>query len=693
MFNDPGFHQFLRLLLMKTLAIPALCLALGALAAFWAAREYLARRRERNLELLVRQGARELAQKRVREQARHHILELLVSSRHLGSVLDGVATLAVEELNAETEGTEPPVTEPPVTNCMILLKNSNGCNVGAAPGIPREWVDAMATSRALPFEIWKEACLFDNIALHPAWRLFTGLLTEPASVTVRTIPVGGESPLGAVLLFSNPAEEASQLTPPAKLKALTSAASLAQLAIEHSRLYEDLQYRAYHDNLTGLPNNTLFEERLGDEVTRAKNLGTKIAVMMIGLDQFKQINDTMGRRAGDVLLIEVGTRLRKTLKQKDMVARLRGDEYSILIPDVSDSGASDEIAQAILDAVRRPCAAAGHTISATASIGVAVYPNDGADQEELQRAADAAMQCAKSLGGDRIQNFATRNDTLDRVRMDQELRVALREGRFTVHYQPQVGASGRFVALEALVRLNHPERGQIPPMQFIPVAEESGLIVPLGAWILNEVCRQVAEWQVRGFGNVLVAVNVSPVQISRPDFAKQVRECMARHNVLPSGIELELTEGLFIAGGQEAQRQMEELRSMGLRLSIDDFGTGYSSLSYLHKLQVDAIKLDRSFVQSIDTDKAANRLVQAMIGVAQGLGLNVVAEGVETRAQLAALIAAGCPMMQGYLFSRPMAACDIEGFLTSNASDTDDLIRLSEAVEVVPGVMYEAWPV
>jgi EAL domain-containing protein (putative c-di-GMP-specific phosphodiesterase class I) len=284
-----------------------------------------------------------------------------------------------------------------------------------------------------------------------------------------------------------------------------------------------------------------------------------------------------------------------------------------------------------------------------------------------------------------VQSFSARNQTLDRVRMDRELRIALSEHLFAVHYQPKVAADGHFGGFEALLRLNHPRHGEIPPDRFIPVAEDSGFIVPLGAWVLDEVCRQMADWRERGMGQISVAVNVSSMQIGRPDFTQMVQDCLVRHGISPWSVELELTESLLINGGEEPQRQMQQLRALGIRFSIDDFGTGYSSLSYLHRLPVDAIKLDRSFVQSIDTDPAARRLVRAMINVAEGLGLNVIAEGVETEAQRVELIAAGCPMMQGYLFSRPKPACELETYLRGSTSNMDDLLRIGSTVSNTPG--------
>ena len=438
---------------------------------------------------------------------------------------------------------------------------------------------------------------------------------------------------------------------------------MARLAIEQGRLYDGLHFQANHDSRTGLANRAAFEERLDRSLNEAEVRGQRLAVLFIDLDRFKGVNETFSHRVGDLFLREMANRIKSTLRPGDTVARIGGDEFTIVVNDVKEAGEAAEIAARVLDSIRQPLVVDGHQIDASASVGIAIFPDDGIDAESLQRAADAAMYCAKDLGRDRAETFSTRNDTLDRARMDEALRMALREGYLVVHYQPKVGADRKLAGFEALVRMNHPVHGMIPPLSFIPVAESNGLIVPLGAWVLDEVCRQIAAWESRGLSPVSVAVNVSPAEICRPEFAKSVQDCLARHGVASSSLELELTESLLINAAGVAQGQLQALRNLGVRLSIDDFGTGYSSLSYLHRLPVDAIKLDRSFVQSIDTDPLAHRLVQAMVGVAHGLGLNVVAEGVETEGQRDALLTAGCSLMQGFLFARPQPAGDLEAFL------------------------------
>jgi diguanylate cyclase (GGDEF)-like protein len=676
---------------------------IGLAAIFFACARARDRRhmcREQELKNAVRQRTEELEIERIREKERNRILELLVSNEYLEKVLDKVVQLLENEVGG--------------SYCLILLRKSDGWHLGTTPGsaaaagFPRDWRAALASPHSVPFEVWKQPCEFLAPELDPAWGIFTNCLTVCPPAAIRTHPIGSpDLPLGAILLFDKPPTptprthwRSADASGPGKAGPdktsgdiagiLESAARLARVAIEHSHFYDDLQFQAHHDALTGLANRALFEDRLTAALSEARELSQTLALLFVDLDRFKQINDTISHRAGDIFLTEIAGRLRRAVRPGDTVARIGGDEFNILITNIGSQSDAEEIAGRVLDAMGQPMIVDGHSVAGSASIGVAMFPEDGIEAEDLRREADAAMYCAKGLGGNRVQSFGARNQTLDRVRMDRELRVALSDRTFAVHYQPKVAADGHFGGLEALLRLDHPQYGPIGPAQFIPVAEESGLIVPLGAWILDEVCRQMADWRACGMGQISVAVNVSSVQICRPDFARIVQDCLVRHGISPWSIELELTESLLISGAEEPQRQMRQLRALGIRFSIDDFGTGYSSLSYLHRLQVDAIKLDRSFVQSIDTDPAARRLVQAMIGVAESLGLNVIAEGVETEAQRAALIAAGCPMMQGFLFSRPRPAAELEDYLRGSTSNPDDLLRIGS--RAANGVTSAAMP-
>ena len=616
--------------------------------------------RERRLEIAVDLRTAELRQERTREKRRTQILEMVVANQPLRLVLDAVAHLIAAEI--------------PGASCAILLHKGDRFDIAAAPGVPAAWIEALKTPHAIPFEVRKRACVFESPVTDPAWKIFAGSIKGSPPRAIQARPLGSdEAHLGTILIFGR---ELGVF----RAEVFDHAVKLAEIAIEHGRLYEDLQFQAHHDHLTGLPNRILFEEKLASALGDAREREQRLAVMYIDLDHFKQINDSMSHRIGDLLLRETGNRMRKVLRAHDTVARIGGDEFNILLTNVDSVEEAGVIAQRVLGAIRQPVNVEGHKVSISASAGIAFFPDDETEGENLQRDADAAMYCAKDQGRDRVQVFSSRNESLDRVRMEQELHVALRENRFSVHYQAKICANGEFGGFEALLRLQHPVHGRIPPSQFIPLAEETGLIVQLGAWVLNEVCRQIAEWSAARLGQIPVAVNVSPVQISKPDFAQLVEECLARHRISPRSLELELTESVLIGSSEETQQQMRRLRAIGVTFSIDDFGTGYSSLSYLHRLKVDAIKLDRSFVQSIDTDDAARRLVQAMIGVAQGLGLNVIAEGVETEAQRSALIAAGCPMMQGYLFAHPRPPDELLDYLALLGHPREDVRQIESVV-------------
>ncbi len=638
-------------------------------AGIWRLWENRHRRREAALETAVSEKTRALDCERSRERERNRILEMLVSNQPLGVVLDAIVRMIR--------------SQSPDFLCAVVLKRDNTFEVAAAPDLPEDWLLALRAPDIVPAEAWQNHLESHRPARDPAWTTFIRSLNGGAPSAIHSWPIGrpGET-LGVLLIFCRGGHR-----PDPSVAELAS--HMTRLALEQSRLYDDLHFQARHDPLTGLANRTLYEERLDRALSEAEVLNRKVALLFIDLDHFKQINDAFAHRIGDLVLAEIGRRVKAIVRPEDTVCRIGGDEFTVVVNNIGDVVGAGEIADRILEAIRQPILIDGRQIEASASAGIAVYPDDGRDSEGLERAADAAMYHAKDLGRNRAEAFATRNETLDRARMEEELRIGLRQGYFVVHYQPKVRADRTVVGFEALVRMNHPVHGLIPPGDFIPIAEANGSIVPLGLWVLEEVCRQVAAWESFGLGQVPVAVNVSPVQICRPDFAKSVEECLLRYGIRPVNIELELTEGMLIGAGGVAREQLGALRQLGVQLSIDDFGTGYASLSYLHRLHFDSIKLDRSFIQSIDTDDLARRLVQAMIGVAQGLGLSVVAEGVETESQRTALLGAGCPLMQGFLFARPKPPAELEDMLRMTAhmagrrtagAHSEDLRGLTEPI-------------
>ena len=630
------------------------------------------RQREAALTQSVRSRTQERDRERRRESERNRILEMLVSNQPLGTALDAALQLIRSEV--------------PHAVSAIILKRPDGCRMAAGVNVPREWMNALNLPHTIPFEVWKQAQFREELPASLAWKAFNAQLSQPfagsvCSFSISTPDIGTRDACrGAILLwYPDGTVPAGRDTEVAGI-----ACRLAGLAIEHSRLYEDLNFRAHHDSLTGIPNRILFEERLEHSLNEAAILRQRLAVVFIDLDRFKEINDTLSHRVGDLFLCEVASRIKKSLRPGDTVARIGGDEFMILLAGIGEASEAEDIALRILDAVRQPLLIDGHSLEVSASAGMAIYPDDGTAAGQLQREADAALYCAKDSGRGRLQAFATRDDALDRVRMTEELRVALKNGYFEMHYQPKVRADGTLAGVEALVRMNHPKYGQLAPGPFIPVAESTGLIIPLGTWILDEVCRQSAAWQALGLGQIAVAVNISPLQIARADFAQSVRECLGRHGVSPWHLELELTESLLLEDADEARTQMRELRSIGVRLSIADFSAGCSSLSYLHRLPVDAIKLDKSFIRMMDGDQLANRLVEEMMGVAESLGLTVIAEGVETESQREALLKLGCPSMQGFLFAPPQTAHEMEGLLRKAALHSGkqgkDIIHLAKAV-------------
>ncbi|QBE66798.1 putative bifunctional diguanylate cyclase/phosphodiesterase [Pseudoduganella lutea] len=418
-----------------------------------------------------------------------------------------------------------------------------------------------------------------------------------------------------------------------------------------------LDYMAHTDHVTQLPNRHATYARLEGALEEAGVAGTQVALLLVDLDNFKTVNDTAGHAAGDELLKKVAAALSGAVRTSDLVGRIGGDEFAIIVAPVPGRASAVAIADKVTQALRHPFAVEGGEFFATASVGVCLYPDDATTMSELVSSADTALYHAKQSGRNRLAEFvpAMTAATQRRAALERELRRAIDGGQLAVHYQPQFDcASGALLGVEALVRWRHPEHGPISPAEFIPIAEESGLIVELGSWVLRHACAEVAQWQRAGGPALTLAVNMSARQLREPGFIEDVTRALASSGLAPGRLELELTESVLMEDVAGALAFMQSVRALGVRLAIDDFGTGYSSLAYLQTFPINQLKVDRSFVQLLP--QRGETIIHAVLALARGFGLTVVAEGVEEPRQLEWLREAGCDVVQGYLLGMPMAA-------------------------------------
>jgi diguanylate cyclase len=431
---------------------------------------------------------------------------------------------------------------------------------------------------------------------------------------------------------------------------------------------DQLHYQATHDALTGLPNRQLFFERLRAQLRRGGDC--RFAVMVIDLDRFKLVNDSLGHVAGDELLREVARRLTAALRKADTVARMGGDEFLVLAGDVSDATVAAALAGKIVEAIGAPLRLGSLDMRTSPSIGIALHPRDGGDACALVARADEAMYCAKRRGGNTFQCFAAEMSTFarERLQLEDELRQAVELRQLELHYQPRVDVvSGRVGSVEALIRWRHPRRGYVPPQKFIPIAEETGLIHPIGEWVLREACRQARQWQRAGLP-LRMAVNLSAVQFRQTELVSVVRRTLAAEQLPAALLELELTESAVMSNPESSVVILEQLSQMGVVVALDDFGTGYSNMSYLLRFPIDRLKVDSSFVGGMTNDPHSMLIVKAVVSLAHSLRMKVIAEGVETMAQLEQLRSLGCDQCQGFLFGRPAPARAIEAELRARAA-------------------------
>ncbi|HEY0371216.1 MAG TPA: EAL domain-containing protein, partial [Thermoanaerobaculia bacterium] len=433
--------------------------------------------------------------------------------------------------------------------------------------------------------------------------------------------------------------------------AISEVVSVSRDVSERRRAEEQIEYQAYHDALTGLPNRLLFRDRLTIALAHAKRQHTPLVVMFLDLDRFKNVNDTLGHSLGDELLRVVAERLRSVLREGDTIARMGGDEFTVLLSDLKHAGDAAKIAQKLLDTVAEPVRAEGHELYLTTSIGIALFPSDGDTAEVLLKNADTAMYRAKDVGRNSYQLCTPAMNTraAERLSVETALRRAIDREELVLHFQPLVRLDTReTVGMEALLRWNRPGHGIVPPGTFIGIAEETRMIIPIGEWVLREACRQA-----RAKGMRRVAVNLSPRQFQQSDLCEAVSRALDESGLDPRLLELEITESTAMFHTERSIATLTELRDLGVSIAIDDFGTGHSSLSYLRRFPIDRVKIDREFIAEIDKSRSNRAIVSAVVAMAHGLDLAVTAEGVETEAQVEFLREQKCEEVQGFLFGRP----------------------------------------
>ena len=590
------------------------------------------------------------------------ILEMIASGAPLEAMLERLVNLVESQLTG-------------IVACALLVDES-GLHLHhvAAPNLSPGFIEAtegmpvgpMAGSCGTAVHR-REAVIVADILQDPLWRDLREHAVRHGYRSCWSTPIFSHQGqvLGTFALYSKSVREPTE----AETRLSDNATRIAGIAIERKLAEERIHFMANHDALTELPNRALLKDRLSQAVLYAKRYDQWATVVFIDLDNFKGVNDSLGHNAGDELLRAVARRMVACVRATDTVVRLGGDEFVILLLDQPKSAeAISATVRKIQSAIAEPIDLEGHALRVTSSIGVASYPEDGADADALLANADAAMYRAKEFGRDNFQFYTPelRAGVETKFLLQEDLRNAVGLRQFELYYQPQVDLhTGRVFAVEALIRWNHPTLGMIPPLKFIPMAEETGAIVPIGAWVLDEACRQNKAWQAAGLPPITVCVNVSPRQFRERAFAGVVAEALSKSGLEPKYLELELTESLIMQDADQARAMMGEMQRLGVHLAIDDFGTGYSSLSALKKFPVTRLKIDRSFVKELPDDENDKAVTTAVISLARKLNMRVIAEGVETAEQIAFLRDNGCDEMQGFHFSKPVEAGEIEALLSS----------------------------
>ena len=585
-------------------------------------------------------------------EGERRVLEAIAKGSPLPEVLDLLCRV-VEEQSGWT-----------LCAVHLLDQDSGHLELAAAPSLVPELRNAIARVPVGPLAgscgaaAWRsQQVIVSDLAADPLWQELRNTTRSNGLRACWSLPVlGGLNPvLGTFTVFIREPRDPS----PADTALTARVANIAKIAIERHEAEQRIRQLAHYDGLTGLPNRAQFNQVLDHALSRAQRAGTSVALLFVDVDRFKNINDTLGHDAGDRMLREVASRLRQCLRTSDVVARFGGDEFIVMLEDLPDGEHAASVADKVLEAIAQPLALGDRELHVTASIGISTYPADGGDLHALQKHADIAMYRAKEQGRNSWRYYSPQADThsLERLTLETQLRRALDRGELVLHYQPKQDiATGRVTGVEALLRWQHPDHGLIPPRDFIPLAEETGLIVPMGEWVLRKACEDATRLPRPSGGEpIRVAVNLSARQFSNDRLIDLVSETLREFGLQASLLEVEVTESLVMHNAEHTARLLARLKQAGVHVAMDDFGTGYSSLAYLKRFPIDTIKIDRSFIQGLPGDTDDATLTQAIIAMAHSLRLKTVAEGVETLQQLEFLRRYGCDEIQGYYFSQPLA--------------------------------------
>jgi diguanylate cyclase (GGDEF)-like protein len=581
----------------------------------------------------------------------------------------------------------PPPSSPRST---APVESASECQQGPSETIALDYRGVKTIHGVHPVPVFFDgACVHAHVAydeaLAPADALLDQLTIRGALFAlvgvVLSLLLGGwiSSPVRRLALSAR-AMEKGDFNRPVPIAGPSEVRALGRGFATMARAIADL---AQHDVLTGLPNRRLLNERLTQAIALARRRDTQLAVLFLDLDRFKHVNDSLGHEVGDKLLQSVSRRLQAAVRTSDTISRQGGDEFVLLLSEVVHGSDAARTAQKIVAALAAPHGIDRHELHITASIGVSLYPDDGQDAETLLKNADAAMYHAKGRGPNSYQFFRSDMNAraVERQRIEVDLRRALNRQEFVLHYQPKLNlVTGAMTGAEALIRWMHPDRGLVPPMQFVPIAEDSGFIVPIGRWVLGEVCQQARTWIDAGLPPMPVSVNISGLEFRDRDFLENVYDVLGTHRLEPRFLELELTESVLMQHAKSTASVLKALKEIGVQIAIDDFGTGYSSLSYLRQFPIDVLKIDRSFVHEITAHPDRTPIVSAVISMGKGLNHRVIAEGVETRSQLAFLQASGCGEGQGYYFSQPVAADQFTKMLQTGLPMASQNGTIAEAI-------------